>query len=55
MKKESSKRPGQVQDPRAAKILQSLREARKQAVEIARQNHAPIVYMVDGKIVRDWP
>jgi hypothetical protein len=40
---------------RAAKILKSLRNARKHAVEIARLHRTPIVYMQDGKLVREWP
>jgi len=40
---------------RDAKILRSLRNARKIAVETARQHGTPIIYLVDGKIVRERP
>jgi hypothetical protein len=40
---------------RATKILKALRNARKDAVEIARQHGTPIVYLKDGKLVKERP
>jgi hypothetical protein len=41
--------------PRAAKILKSLRAARRTAVKTAKLHGVPIIYMRDGKIVRERP
>jgi hypothetical protein len=40
---------------RAVKILKSLRNARKHAVEIAREHRTRIIYMQDGKLVKERP
>lgn len=42
-------------NPRAAKIMKSLRLARKTAVTAARLHGTPIVYLQDGKLVRERP
>ncbi len=54
--KPPSPKPKRVsQDPRTAKIMKSLRNARKAAVKTARLHRTPIVYLQDGKLVREWP
>jgi hypothetical protein len=40
---------------RAAKILRALRDARKDAVKSARMHGVPVVYLRDGRIVRERP
>jgi hypothetical protein len=55
MKRAAQKQKGAAASPRAAKILKSLRNARKNAVEIARLHRTSIVYMQDGKLVRERP
>lgn len=55
MKKPSAKQPRSAKNPQTAKILRSLRNARKHAVETARQHRTPIIYMKDGKLVRERP
>jgi hypothetical protein len=55
MKRAAQKLKGAAASPRAAKILKSLRNARKNAVEIARLHRTSIVYMQDGKLVRERP
>ena len=55
MKRSAQKQKAAATNPRAAKILKSLRNARKNAVEIARLHRTPIVYMQDGKLVRERP
>jgi len=42
-------------NPRAAKILKSLRDARKVAVKSARMHQVPVVYLQAGKLVRERP
>jgi hypothetical protein len=41
--------------PRAKKIMESLVAARKEAVKQARLHGTPIIYMQDGKLIREWP
>ena len=55
MKASSAKPKRAGSNPRAAKILKSLRNARKQALEKARQHRTAIVYLEDGKVVRERP
>ena len=55
MKSPSSKTQRTTANARAAKILKSLRDARKQAVETARQHGTSIVYLKDGKLVKERP
>jgi hypothetical protein len=55
MKTTSPKQTRARLNPRAAKILKSLRNARKQAVKTARLHRTPIVYLQDGKLVRERP
>ena len=40
-------------DSRTAKILKALREARKAAVKSARMHGVPIIYMKNGKLIRE--
>lgn len=40
-------------DARATEILKSLRDARKAAVKSARMHGVPVIYVRDGKIVRE--
>jgi hypothetical protein len=40
-------------DSRTAKILRALREARKTAVKSARMHGVPIIYLKNGKLVRE--
>ncbi|HEY0455793.1 MAG TPA: hypothetical protein VGE41_05425 [Verrucomicrobiae bacterium] len=40
-------------DPRSAKILKALREARKAAVKSARMHGLPISYLKNGKLIRE--
>lgn len=40
---------------RTKKILKALRDARKVAVKSARMYGVPIVYMKEGKLVRERP
>jgi hypothetical protein len=40
---------------RAAKILKALRDARQDAVKTARMHGVPIVYLRNGRIVRERP
>ena len=40
---------------RTAKILKALRDARKDAVKSARMHGVPIVYLRNGRIVRERP
>jgi len=42
-------------NPRAAKIMKSLRNARKSAIKTARLHGTAIVYMQDGRLVRERP
>jgi hypothetical protein len=42
-------------NPRAKKALVSLRAARREAVKQARLHGTPIVYLQDGKLIREWP
>jgi hypothetical protein len=44
-----------AQKARAQKILRSLRNARKQAIETARQHGTPVIYLEKGRVVREWP
>lgn len=49
----SSKKDRAGVDPRTAQILKSLKDARKAAVKAAKFHGVPIVYMKDGKLVRE--
>lgn len=40
-------------DARTARILKALREARKAAVKSARMHSVPIIYLKDGKLIRE--
>ncbi len=40
-------------DPRTAKIIKALREARKLAVKSARMHGVPIIYLKNGKLIRE--
>jgi len=40
-------------DSRTAKILKALRLARKAAVKSARMHGVPIIYVKDGKLIRE--
>ena len=40
-------------DRRSAKILKSLRDARKAAVKSARMHGVPIIYLKNGKLIRE--
>jgi len=42
-------------DGRTAEILKSLRDARKQAVKLARMHRVPVVFLKAGKLVRERP
>jgi hypothetical protein len=42
-------------DARTAKIMKALRDARKDAVKSARMHGVPIVYLRDGKLVKERP
>lgn len=53
MNSAASKKDKVRADPRTAKILKSLKDARKAAVKAARFHGVPIVYMKDGKLVRE--
>lgn len=53
MKKPSRTKKRTATNPRTRKILGSVRSARKQAVETARQHRTPITYIKDGKLVRE--
>ena len=53
MKPAASKKDRAGVDLRAAKILKSLKDARKAAVKAAKFHGVPIVYMKDGKLVRE--
>jgi hypothetical protein len=55
MKTPSAKQKRVPQNLRAAKIMKSLRNARKTAVKIARLHGTPIIYLQDGKLVRERP
>lgn len=53
MKPAASKKDRANVDPRAAMILKALKDARKGAVKAARFHGVPMIYMKDGKIVRE--
>lgn len=53
MKPAGSKKDQASADPRTAKILKALKDARKAAVKAAKFHGVPIVYMKDGKLVRE--
>jgi len=55
MKPTLKKRKQPELDPRSAAILRALRAARKEAVKSARMHRVPIVYLRDGKLVRERP
>lgn len=55
MKTDSITRKNPTSDPRAAQILNGLRQARKSAVKTAKATGTPIVYLQDGKLVRERP
>lgn len=40
-------------DARTVKILKALREARKLAIKSARMHGVPIVYLKNGKLIRE--
>jgi hypothetical protein len=40
-------------DPRTAKIIRALREARKLAIKTARMHGVPISYLKNGKLIRE--
>jgi hypothetical protein len=40
-------------DSRTAKILKALREARKAAVKSARRHGVPVIYLKNGKLIRE--
>lgn len=42
-------------DRRAAKVIKAMRDARRQAVKAARMHGVPVIYLRDGKIVREHP
>jgi hypothetical protein len=46
---------GAKPDARTGEILKALRDARKEAVKSARLHRVPIVYLRDGKLVREHP
>ncbi len=39
--------------PRAAGILKAARDARKTAVKFAKMHKVPMIYMRDGKLIRE--
>jgi hypothetical protein len=45
----------QARDPLLAKGLPALRRARKRAEELARATNTPLVQVVDGEIVVEYP
>jgi hypothetical protein len=53
MKMLSAKQKKPRMDSRTAKILKALREARKTAVKSARVHGVPIVYLKNGKLIRE--
>jgi hypothetical protein len=55
MKAPSQKLKRSTTNLRAAKILKSLRNARKDAIETARQHRTSIIYLQDGKLVKERP
>lgn len=55
MKTSSKNKPANSTSPRAAKILKALRESRRAAVEAATIHRTPIVYLQDGKLVKERP
>ena len=40
-------------DPRTAKIIKALREARKLAIKTAQMHGVPISYLKNGKLIRE--
>jgi len=53
MKAKSSKRATGRTDRRSAQILQSARDARKAAVKSARMHRVPVIYLKNGRLVRE--
>ena len=53
MKTVISKNKKERIDTRSAKILKALREARKAAVKSARMHGVPIIYLKNGKLIRE--
>lgn len=47
--------PRRPQDARSAKILKAVRDARKDALKSARMHGVPIIYLRDGRLVRERP
>jgi hypothetical protein len=53
MKITTSKKATARTDRRSARILQSARDARKAAVKSARMHGVPLIYLKNGKLVRE--
>ena len=55
MKATALKSPRPKLDPTTKQIMAALRRARAVAVKTARMHGTPIIYMRDGKIIREYP
>jgi hypothetical protein len=53
MKTTTSKRATARTDRRSARVLQAARDARKAAVKSARTHGVPLIYLKNGKLIRE--
>ena len=53
MKMTASKKATARTERRSAQILQSARDARKAAVKSARMHGVPVIYIKNGKLIRE--